>query len=76
MKPMKKSQLAARLAKRAGVSKAEAADQFDHLVNRIVSSLKKGESAQLPGLGKFIPGPKWNFKFEPKGGKGHTRGKR
>jgi nucleoid DNA-binding protein len=77
MKPMKKSQLAARLAKRAGVSKAEAADQLDHVVNQIVSTLKKGESAPLPGLGKFLPGPKWNFKFEPPGGKGsHRRGKR
>lgn len=61
---MTKSELAARLAKRAGLSTAEAADQLDHVVSRIIASLKKGESAPLPGLGRFTPGPKWNFRFE------------
>jgi nucleoid DNA-binding protein len=74
---MKKSQLAARLAKETGVSKAQAADQLDKVVNQIVSNLKKGASGQLPGLGKFTPGPKWDFEFDDTGGKaGARRGKR
>jgi nucleoid DNA-binding protein len=64
---MKKFDLANRLAKQAGVSTAEAADQIDHVVSQIISNLKKGQTAQLPGLGEFKPGSKWNFKFERKG---------
>jgi nucleoid DNA-binding protein len=64
---MKKSELANRLAKQAGVSTAEAADQLNHVVSQIISNLKRGQPAQLPGLGEFQPGAKWNFKFERKG---------
>jgi nucleoid DNA-binding protein len=64
---MKKSELASRLAKQAGLSTAEAADQIDHVVSQIISNLKKGHPVQLPGLGEFKPGSKWNFKFERKG---------
>ncbi len=60
---MRKPELATRLAKQAGVSQAEAADQLDHLVSQIIANLKKGASAPLPGLGMFTPGPK--FEFEP-----------
>jgi nucleoid DNA-binding protein len=74
---MKKPGLSTRLAKQAGVSRAEAADQLDRVVTRIISNLKKGESAPLPGLGKFTPGPRWEFEFDRKGGKGTPRrGKR
>jgi nucleoid DNA-binding protein len=74
---MKKAELAARLAREAGVSQAEAADQLQHLVSRIISNLKKGETARLPGLGKFTPGPRWSFQFEPKERKpAPRRGKR
>ena len=62
---MKKAELAARLAKQAGVSKGEAADQLDHVVSRIIANLKRGHPAKLPGLGKFTPGAKWDFRFEP-----------
>jgi nucleoid DNA-binding protein len=64
---MKKAGLANRLAKQSGVSTAEAADQLDHVVSEIISNLKRGQTAQLPGLGEFKPGSKWNFKFERKG---------
>jgi len=63
---MKKSQLAKRLAKQSGVSNAEAADRLDRVVNQIISNLRKGQSAPLPGLGHFTPGRKWDFRFEPK----------
>ena len=71
---MKKTELVSRLAKHRGVSRAEAADQLDHVVSQIISNLKKGESAPLPGLGKFTPGPKWNFQFDRRSGKGTSRG--
>jgi len=74
---MKKAELAGRLAKQTRVSEAEAADQLDHVVSQIIANLKKGESAQLPGLGKFTPGAKWSFSFERPAGKGAgRRGKR
>lgn len=61
---MKKPQIAKRLAKRAGVSKAEAADQLDRVVNEIVSKLRSGQPVPMPGLGKFVPGRTWNFEFD------------
>ncbi len=65
---MKKSQIAKRLARRAGVSKAEAADQLDRVVHEILSHLRNGQPAPLPGLGTFVPGRSWEFQFEkPKG---------
>ena len=61
---MKKPQLAKRLAERSGVSEAEAADTLDRVVHEIVSNLRNGRAVQLPGLGKFTPGRKWDLKFE------------
>ena len=61
---MKKPQIAKRLAKRSGVSRAEAADQLDRVVNEILSHLRNGQAAPLPGLGTFVPGRIWEFQFE------------
>jgi nucleoid DNA-binding protein len=66
---MKKPELA-RLAKQAGVSQAEAADQLDRVVSQIITNLKKGASAPLPGLGKFAPGPKMDVLIRPGGPQG------
>ena len=69
---MKKADLARRLAKRFGVSPAEAADQLDRVVNGILTHLRNGQNALLPGLGTFTARPSLRFKFEPKiGGKTH-----
>ena len=67
---MKKPELAKRLAKRSGVTRAEAADHLDRVVHQILSNLRKGQAVELPGLGKFTPGDKWNFQFEPARRKG------
>ncbi|HWQ56721.1 MAG TPA: HU family DNA-binding protein [Bryobacteraceae bacterium] len=64
---MKKQDLAKRLARRSGVSPAEAADELDRMVHQIVAGLRKGEAVPLPGLGTFKPGPHWAFDFEPHG---------
>lgn len=67
---MRKQDLARRLARRAGVTPAEAADQLDRVVHQIVSRLRRGERALLPGLGMFKPGRRWVFDAdsESKGG--------
>jgi nucleoid DNA-binding protein len=69
---MKKPEIAKRLARQAGVSNAEAADQLDRVVHQILAKLRKGKVAPLPGLGQFTPGPKGSFRFKPEvlGGRG------
>lgn len=42
-----------RLARRSRISNAAAADQVDSIIHEILSKLKKGEAARIPGLGSF-----------------------
>ena len=63
---MKKNEIAARLAKQSRVSPGAAADHLDRVVTQILHNLRKGESAKLPGLGTFLPGPKPTFRFDRK----------
>jgi len=53
---MKKLALAKLLAKHTSVSTGAAADDLDRVVHDILKSLRKGKSASVPGLGKFVPG--------------------
>ncbi len=62
---MRKKQLASRMARQSGVAKAVAADQLDRVVHEILTRLRKGEPASLPGLGTFVPGRKPRFRFDP-----------
>jgi nucleoid DNA-binding protein len=72
---MNKADLARRLAKRSGISPAEAADQLDRVVNGILVQLRRGETAPLPGLGTFTPGRTWRFNPEASSPKGaHGKG--
>jgi nucleoid DNA-binding protein len=68
---MKKQDIANRLARRSGVTRAEAADQLDRVVHRILTNLKRGQSAPLPGLGTFTVKPDGGIEFESeeKGGR-------
>jgi nucleoid DNA-binding protein len=61
---MKKEQLARRLATASGITPAAAADQLDRILNDILKRVRHGQSASLPGLGTFWPGPKPAFYFE------------
>jgi len=70
---MRKDELAGRLAKRTGLSKAAAADRLDGVVHDILTSLRKGQAAPLPGLGTFLPGQKPAFRFERPAGAGRKR---
>src|ERR1700689_808931 len=61
---MKKEQLARRLARESGITPAAAADQLDRILNDILKRVRRGQSASLPGLGTFWPGPEPEFYFE------------
>ena len=67
---MRKTQLATKMAKQSGVTRAEAADQLDRVVHDIITNLRKGKPASLPGLGQFQPGDIWKFQFNQSGRKG------
>ena len=70
---MDKDDLAGKLARRTGSSKAAAADEVDRVVHQILAKLRRGERAPLPGLGTFLPGSNPGFEFETK--KDPTAGK-
>ncbi len=53
---MKKAEIARRMALESGLTRAEAADRLDRVVHGILSSLRQGRKASLPGLGTFTPG--------------------
>ncbi len=66
---MKKAEIAKRMARQARVTEAEAADRLDRVVVEILSKVRKGQQAGLPGLGRFSPGPDGAIAFEPEGGR-------
>lgn len=68
---MKKPDIAKQLAKLSRVSQAEAADRLDGVLHKILSDLRQGREAVLPGLGKFKNGPDGRLAFEREGGKKH-----
>jgi len=61
---MKKPEITRRIARQSRVTDAEAADRLDQVVHQILSSLRKGKSAPLPGLGKFVYCPDGRIAFE------------
>lgn len=66
---MKKPDIAKLMARRSGVTQAEAADRLDRVLHEIVAELRRGGEAKLPGLGKFKHGPDGRVAFEPEGSK-------
>jgi len=63
---MKTPEIALKLARQTGITKAEAADQLDRVVSSILARLRRGEPAELPGLGSFrlIEGGRIRFEQE------------
>jgi nucleoid DNA-binding protein len=59
---MKKSQLVKEITRQNGGDAVDAADQMDRAVDRIISILRGGKSARLPGIGTISPGKKWTFR--------------
>jgi len=70
---MRKLEIATRLARQSGVTKAEAADQLDHVVHQILSKLRQGKTVPFPGLGQFLPGPKGSYQFKKEKSVGRKR---
>jgi nucleoid DNA-binding protein len=60
---MKKSDIAQQIARETGVTQGEAADQLDEVVSSILKTLKKGRSANLPGLGRLRRDVKGTLQF-------------
>ncbi|HLI82350.1 MAG TPA: HU family DNA-binding protein [Bryobacteraceae bacterium] len=61
---MRKPEMAKRLARRSGVSAAQAADRLDEAVYQILRKLRRGQEAPLPGLGKFQVGADGKIRFQ------------
>lgn len=71
---MKKQDIAERLARKARVSPAAAADRLDKLIHDILTELKRGNQVALPGLGTLTPGEQLGMRFDPaKPGSGGRR---
>jgi nucleoid DNA-binding protein len=66
---MKKPEIARHMARQAGVTEAEAADRLDRVVHDILSKLRSGKTASLPGLGRFSTGADGIVKFQRAGEK-------
>jgi len=61
---MKKEQVARRLARESHVSPAAAADQLDRIVSDLLTRVRRGQAASLPGLGTFQSGSEKEFQFD------------
>ena len=61
---MRKPEIARRIAQQSRVTKGEAADQLDRVVSQILSNLRRGKPAALPGLGKFVQDAGGRIHFE------------
>jgi nucleoid DNA-binding protein len=69
---MNKPEVAKRMARQSRTSVGQAADCLDRLVQQIVSSLRHGKAASLPGLGKLTVKPDGSLAFNREGA--HRRG--
>jgi nucleoid DNA-binding protein len=65
---MKKQDIAKRIARQSGMSRAEAADRMDRVVHQILARLRKGGKTSLPGLGTFSKDGNGCALFEREGG--------
>ena len=61
---MKKPEIARKMARQSGVTRGEAADRLDRLVQEILGELRQGKQSRLPGLGCFRTGPDGRLVFE------------
>lgn len=60
---MKHEDLARRLARATCQSPAQARDELDELVRKILCSLRAGQPVDLPGLGKLVNAKRVNAKL-------------
>jgi len=62
---MKKPDIAKQMARRAGVSPAEAADRLNGVVRQLLTDLRRRREPELPGLGRFRRDREGKLFFEP-----------
>jgi nucleoid DNA-binding protein len=60
---MKYTEIREQIARETGISQAAAADQLDEVITSILKTVKKGGSANLPGIGRFRRGLKGDLRF-------------
>jgi nucleoid DNA-binding protein len=65
---MRKKDLAREVARKTGVTRAEAADQVDRLVVGILRKLRAGSAAELPGFGQFRKNADGSIEFRQEPG--------
>lgn len=75
---MKKQDIAERLARKARVTPADAADRLDKLIHDVLAELKRGNPVALPGLGTLTRGEQQDLRLEqtkpiPGGGRDEKR---
>lgn len=51
---MKQAELARQVAARSRVTRAQACDQVDEVVRKILKSLRRGQAVELPGVGRLL----------------------
>jgi nucleoid DNA-binding protein len=51
---MKREELARKLARQNKVSSAQARDQVDEMVRKILKALREGQPVELPGVGCLV----------------------
>src|ERR1035437_3747685 len=54
---MKREELARKLAQQSRLSRAQARDQVDEMVRKILKALRKGQPVELPGVGRLVSNP-------------------
>jgi nucleoid DNA-binding protein len=54
---MKREELARQLARQSHLTRAQARDQVDEAVRKILHSLRNGQPVELPGLGRLTSKP-------------------
>ena len=54
---MKREELARKLAQQRKVSSAQARDQVDEMVRKILKALREGQPVELPGVGRLVVKP-------------------
>jgi nucleoid DNA-binding protein len=54
LKPMKREEIAKKLAQNTGLSDSAARNEVDELVHNILNKLRKGQQVKVPGVGKLL----------------------
>jgi len=54
---VKRQDLARTLSERSSLSEGQAQDEFDRVVHDVVTSLRQGQPAEMPGVGHMMAKP-------------------